>query len=236
MLSIAKEAAHQVGPRTQARWAYETIRAHIVAGRHTPNKKLKIAELADELRVSPGAVREALSRLVPERLVISRDQRGFVVAPLSISDLQDLSDLRCEIEGFALRRSVQRGDVAWEGGIIAAEHRLRATPQRTSDGEINPIWVAYHAEFHTTLVEACGNRRLLEIHAQLYEQSERYRAISAHSKTIRNVDAEHQEIVDMALARDADGLVAAMVAHIRKTTKMILNSAYGDEGVEGEPG
>ena len=92
------------GPRSQTSLAYEVIRSDILNGRHLPEKKLKIQELALELDVSPGAVREALSRLVPEQLVVSRDQRGFVVAPLSIADLIDLTDLRCEIEAVALRR------------------------------------------------------------------------------------------------------------------------------------
>src|SRR5579871_2366228 len=114
------------GPRNQTTVAYEAIRADILSGRHVPEKKLKIQELAEEFGVSPGAVREALSRLVPEELVVSRDQRGFIVAPLSLADLADLTDIRCEIESLALRRSVELGDVNWEAGILAAEHRLRS--------------------------------------------------------------------------------------------------------------
>ena len=54
---------------------------------------------------APARIREALSRLVPEQLAVSREQRGFVVAPLSVADLEDLTDVRCEIEGIALRRT-----------------------------------------------------------------------------------------------------------------------------------
>ena len=85
-------------PRSQASSAYDTIRSGILSGRHVAGTKLKIQELAADLQVSPGAIREALSRMVPEQLVISRDQRGFVVAPLSVADLEDLTELRCEID------------------------------------------------------------------------------------------------------------------------------------------
>ncbi len=210
------------GPRNQTSLAYEVIRTDILLGRHTPDKKLKIQELAEELGVSPGAVREALSRLVPEELVVSRDQRGFLVAPLSPGDLIDLTDLRCEIESLALRRSVERGDVNWEAGILAAEHKLRIKPV-VAEGE-DPLrkWAQNHAQFHSALVSACGNRRLFSLHAQLYEQSERYRGLLFHLETDRDVDEEHREIVKYALARDAKSLIAATVDHLRKTTELII--------------
>lgn len=218
--------------RKQASIAYEVIRGDIVNGRHTPNRKLKIQELADEIGVSPGAVREALSHLVPEELVVSRDQRGFRVAPLSLADLADLTYLRCEVESLALRRSVELGDVNWEAGILAAEHRIRnRSPEATEDEKKK--WRRNHAAFHAALVSACGSRRLLSLHSQLYEQSERYRGLSAHLSSNRDVDDEHHRIVQCALARDADGLVDAMVTHLRATTSLIAD-AFGRENFPAE--
>lgn len=210
------------GPRNQTSMAYQAIRRDILAGRHAPNRKLKIQELSEELGVSPGAVREALSRLVPEELVVSRDQRGFLVAPLSADDLIDLTDLRCDIEALALRRSVENGDVNWEAGIIAAEHRLRSVSQAPNREDTLREWSDNHALFHTALVSACRNRRLLALHAQLYEQSERYRGLLFHLENDRNVDDEHREIVGYALARNADALVSKTVDHLRKTTELII--------------
>jgi DNA-binding GntR family transcriptional regulator len=220
-------ALESEGPRSQTTLAYELIRSDILTGRHLPEKKLKIQELAAELDVSPGAVREALSRLVPEQLVVSRDQRGFVVAPLSIADLIDLTDLRCEIEAVALRRSVERADRDWEANILAAEHRLggQFVVIGTDEFKLNPAWVKMHAAFHTALVSACGSRRLLALHAQLYEQSERYRGLSLHVETPRNVTDEHSDIVKMALARDAESLIRTTVEHLRKTTDLIVAAA-----------
>lgn len=212
--------------KSQTSLAYESIRNDIIAGLHQPGKKLKIQDLAGELAVAPGAVREALSRLVPEELVISRDQRGFVVAPLSIDDLLDLTDLRCEVEAIALRRSVETGDVDWEVRLISAAHRLRSAPHpKPVRDSATADWLAKHAEFHAALVSACGSRRLMALHAQLYEQSERYRIMSALVEKKRKVEEEHQKLVDLALARDADALIATMSAHIRLTTDLIVAAA-----------
>ncbi|UVO53766.1 GntR family transcriptional regulator [Sphingomonas sp. SUN039] len=213
-------------PKSQASWVYTTVRGDIIAGRHSPGQKLKIQELASELKVSPGAVREALSRLVPEQLVVSRDQRGFVVAPLSINDLEDLTDVRCEIETIALRRSVERGDVAWEANLVAAAHRLTVTPSPATPQETGAAdWLKIHAAFHASLVSGCESPRLIALHNQLYEQSERYRILSSYVGPRRNVPGEHQRIVKLALARDADGLIEAAVGHIRQTTDLIVRAA-----------
>lgn len=213
--------------QSQATFAFETIRRDIVLGVHIPGKKLKILDLAAELTVNPSAVREALSRLVPEELVVARDQRGFAVAPLSIEDLEDLTDLRCEVEAIALRRSLERGGIDWEAGLLAATHRVRATsPLLPKDKPtVNPEWRRAHADFHTALVAACGSRRLLRLHAQLYEQSERYRGLSAHGDVSRKVHDEHQAIVDRALARDIDGVIAEMIDHTRLTTRLLITAA-----------
>lgn len=232
LLSTGDHGETAAAPRSQASLAYDIIRRAILSGRHQPGTKLKIQDLAGALDVSPGAIREALSRLVPEQLVVSRDQRGFVVAPLSIGDLEDLTDLRCEIEGIAVRRSVERGDVAWEAEILAAAHRLRAmklSAVRHRSAETDRLiadWGRAHGDFHTALVEACGSRRLLTLHAQLHEQSERYRVQSFFVESARDVDAEHRELVDLALARNADGLVGALCAHIRETTRLIIAHAH----------
>jgi len=225
MLRVKDDFAPDVeGPRNQTTVAYEALRADILNGRHVPGKKLKIQELAEEFGVSPGAVREALSRLVPEQLVVSRDQRGFLVAPLSIADLADLTDLRCEIESLALRRSVALGDVNWEAGILAAEHRLRSKVAAVGTEDPKLKWRQNHAAFHSALVSACGSRRLLGLHAQLYEQSERYRGLMFQVGLERNVDDEHHRIVEFALARDADALVRATVDHLRTTTQLIVDA------------
>lgn len=225
VLTVKDPEVAGTSPRSQTSLAYETIRNHIIGGEHPPGKKLKIQDLAEDLKVAPGAVREALSRLVSDQLVISRDQRGFIVAPLSMADLEDLTDLRCEIEAIALRRSVAKGDVDWEVRIISAAHRLRAEqPPHPGKGAIEAPWVKRHAEYHTALVSACGSDRLLDLHSRLYEQSERYRLLSAFGEGKRNVADEHQELVDLALARDADSLVDRMTAHIRKTTELIISA------------
>jgi GntR family transcriptional regulator, carbon starvation induced regulator len=226
MLKLVESVGGEpVPPRNQTSTAHARLRSDIVSGRLAPGERLKINDLAALLEVSPGAIREALSRLLPEQLVVSRDQKGFVVAPLSIEDLQDLTDLRCEVEPIALRRAVIRGDSAWEAAILGAAHRLRRTPIIAEDHAIAPEWVDRHAAFHAAFVSACGSPRLLTLHAQLYQQSERYRGLSVLVESDRNVEAEHLALVDAALDRDAERLVERTISHFRTTTALIVKAA-----------
>jgi GntR family transcriptional regulator, carbon starvation induced regulator len=182
MLSVAKTIdRYEPASGSQAAFAYDTIRTDILCGHHMPNKKLKVHELALSMGISPGAVREALFRLVSEHLVEARDQRGFAVTPVSVADLQELTDLRCEIESIACRRSVERGGLEWESGLVAAQYRLRATSALYADtGEVTLEFLAAHATFHEALCAAAGNTRLLAYRSQLYEQYQRFRGFFAH--------------------------------------------------------
>ena len=213
--------------RSQTSATYARLKADILGGRVVPGEKLKINDIAGQFGVSPGAVREALSRLVPEGFVVSRDQRGFTVAPITIDDLLDLTRLRCDIEEIALRRAVNEGDAGWEASVLATAHRLRRTP-RVIDGQPNLDWLAQHELFHRALVGGARSPRLLGLTAQLYQQLERYRVLSWRADRSRDVDAEHQTLVDAALDRDADTLVTTARAHFERTATLIVEAADAD--------
>jgi DNA-binding GntR family transcriptional regulator len=202
----------------------EDLRREILDGRLMPGARLHVAALAERCKVSQGAAREALSRLVGEGLVVAIDRRGFRVSPLSIDDLQDLTRTRIEIEGLALRRSIANGDAAWEGAILAVAHEFtHATPARVTDPVYSTAaWIDLHKRFHMTLISACGSPRLLRICEALFEQSERYRRLVVAYAIRRDVVDEHHAIKEATLARDADAAVAALAFHYNTTAEGLI--------------
>jgi DNA-binding GntR family transcriptional regulator len=117
-------------PRSLTSAVQERLRADILSTRLLPGQKLHIAGLAKQFSVSLAAVREALSRLVADGLVQASDQRGFRVSPVSLADLADVTQTRIDIEGLALRRSIERGDQTWLDSVKASHDRLREVPYR----------------------------------------------------------------------------------------------------------
>ena len=93
------------------------MRADILNSRIEPGSKLKIANLGTRFGVSLSVVREALTRLGEQGLVVANPQRGFSVIELSINDLDDLTNTRIQIESMAMRDSVAHGGVPWEVAV-----------------------------------------------------------------------------------------------------------------------
>ncbi len=209
--------------------AYERLRADLLACRLQPGGRLRINELCQTLSVSLSAVREALSRLTSEGLVVAEPQRGFHVAPISADELRDLTAVRAQIEGLCLERAVAVGDVGWESQLVAAFHRLSRTPEREPDDleRMGEAWSAAHAAYHEALVAACDSPWLLRLRAILYAQSERYRRLSVPlAEVARDLNREHQDLMEAALARDAGRTRALMAQHIDLTTRVLLDQSW----------
>jgi DNA-binding GntR family transcriptional regulator len=220
--------------RTLSGAVLEDLRRDILECRWAPGAKLRFEALRQQYDVGLSPLREALSRLAVEGLVVGEDRRGFRVAPASIADLQEITALRCEIEGLALRWSIERGSDAWESEIVAAFHHLSRLhweiPSRPR--QISDEWERRHTAFHYALASACGSVRLLQLRAQLFNQTNRYRRLAvAFSRVPRDDRSEHKALMDAALARDAERVVALIRKHIRKTAETV-RAIYGANGAD----
>ncbi|MGK7870992.1 GntR family transcriptional regulator [Falsiroseomonas sp. E2-1-a20] len=214
--------------RTLTSAVHACLRADLIACRILPGEKLPIVLLSQRFRVSAAIVREALSRLVADGLVVAEDQRGFRASPLTLADLQDLAETRIEIECLTLRRSMARGGAAWQESVQVAWKALRAIrhPPPEAPAEEHDAWSALHARFHAALVGGCGLDWLMRFRTTLYEQSERYRRMSRFVRGLsRDVAAEHDQIFRAVMQGDAGQAVALLAAHLQRTADDIANAA-----------
>ena len=203
------------------------IRSDIVTCRLLPSERLRMEALRARYRVGATPIREALMRLEAEGLVQLEQNKGFRVSSVSGESLRDLMRCRIEIEGLALRWSMERGGVEWEANLLGAFHRLSrerkiGAHDKTS---ISPQWSIRHRAFHLALVAACASPALLTIRDGLFDQAERYVALSIMSKAVFRDDvAEHEEIMRAALARDVGKAVKLSREHIERTTEKVAKS------------
>ena len=210
--------------RTLQERIHRQIRDDILTGRILPGTRLKASELRKQYSVSLSVVREALTRLVEQRLVEGRPQQSFAVISVSVDRLRDLTMLRIHVEMLALRRAIERGDIAWEGRVLAAEHQLSRTPSRDPPGsdQMSTAWTAAHAHFHATLIDACDSPQLIDLCRSLFDASELYRRWSLRVK--RALTNEHGAIVQAVLARDADRATALLRGHFQRTADLCIES------------
>jgi DNA-binding GntR family transcriptional regulator len=211
--------------RSLSRAVYAGIRADILAGRYAPGAKLSPRTIATEYNVSLSVVREALTRLTEQDLVVAAPQLGFSVVELDIEDVRDVSRLRILIEGAGLRGAVEHADVEYEARVVASHHRLSRTPYLPAQpGEATTEdWARAHAEYHSALLSACPSPRLRDLAASLRETAELYRRWSGltEAQETRDVPAEHRGLMEAALDRDADRAVVLLTDHINKTATLL---------------
>lgn len=200
--------------------AYETLRASIIACQISPGEKLKVDALQKLHKFSSSPLREALNRLVAEGLVTSDERRGFRSAPMTTKDLSDLTQCRIIQEAGAFELAIRYGDDAWEASVVAAFHRLEKVERQINRGEAqrDDAWTQLHKAFHIALISACGSERLISACENHFDQSERYRRLSASVRSkSRNTVAEHKALMDCVLRRDAAKARTLIVDHIEKT-------------------
>lgn len=204
--------------------AYDNIRRDILNGELFPNERLQIDAISERYSIGAVPIREALNRLSSEGLVARRSHRGFCVAPISISELEELVKTRIWLETLALRESMANGDDAWEDQLVVGFHRLARTQRRLPNEagrELSQQWEDWHKEFHMLLLDRCGSSWLLGFCSSLMDQAVRYRNLSMNSNPSKQrrdgASAEHKAILDTVLERDVDQACALLEQHYRIT-------------------
>lgn len=206
--------------------AYDRIRADILGGRFGADEKIKISDVVKELGLSLSAVREALSRLGSEGLVVAETNKGYRVAKITAAELADLTRTRVTIECDCLTSAIRNGDLRWEANIVAAEFELSRLPlyDPNQPDRPNPAWNAAHKRFHEALVAACDSPWMLRLREMLFVQAERYRVATLHSRQNRDLEQEHRAIAQATIARDIPRATTLLRDHLQTTRRILIDT------------
>lgn len=212
------------GSRTLIERAYAQLRDDIIEGRLAPGEKLRVEHLKARYQVGAGTLREAITRLVSDALVVAEGQRGFRVASIALEDLHDLTRLRLHIEIDALRQSIRHGDTGWRARLQQVFDELSAFEQPIL-AEHRARWELLNARFHETLTSAHESPWTVKVLRLLSRHGERYRRYAIGlAESGRNVHAEHREIFEFAMAGMEARAALALEAHIRATPDLLMHA------------
>ncbi|MDB2449015.1 FCD domain-containing protein [bacterium] len=195
---------------------YEQLRNALIYGSYEPGQKLKIDLLKRDFSAGQNAIREALVRLSVEGLVIAEDQKGFRVAPAGLDELKDLAYMRDLLEAEAVGRSIDVGDLEWEGRVAAALRKLNRTEEALLNNDASvELWTRYDQEFHLALMSACGSKLMIRTYQDLFLKYRQYvvRELKTQGFRGREIIAEHLAIGEAALARDKEKCLALLHEH-----------------------
>lgn len=205
--------------------AYDRIRADIIFGRLAPGTRLRLDRLANGYGASVSTLREILSRLSSEGLVLAEGQRGFRVAPVSPEGFQDVAAMRLLLETYALPLSFAAGDLEWESRVVAAHYKLAVMERRMVAGDHaeTELWKRYDREFHQSLIDACGSQTLLDLYGGVFDQYLRYQMVAVVFRG-RIAAEEHKSLLDCALERNSQRACEMLVRHVDGCVSYSLES------------
>jgi DNA-binding GntR family transcriptional regulator len=184
-----------------AQQAYNQIRHEILTCILPPGQVLSERTLAQQYDMSKTPVREALGQLYHEGLVRRLPGRGYLVAPITIEDVQNLFDLRLILEVAAVERAARRLSPAQ----IAILKNMASISYRLDDPESHVAFLDANRKFHLTLAEASGNRRLAdELGTVMLEMDRLFHLGLRLRDSAQEMKEEHQEVVAALEAGDVE--------------------------------
>ncbi len=201
--SLERNSAARSSELSLAERCYAELKRRIVANELPPNFKALEPELALMLRISRTPLREALLRLENEGLIERVARRGMRVLPVEPADMVEIYQILTGLEGAAVEllaeKALSEGEIRrLDATIVAMEAALAS--------EDLVAWAQADEQFHRTLIELCGNRRLAQMAFAFREQVGRARlqTLPSRVKPVRST-ASHKELVELIKRGDATG-------------------------------
>jgi DNA-binding GntR family transcriptional regulator len=213
--------------------ATEALRERILRGVYGDDTPLRQDALAAELGVSRIPIREALRQLEAEGLVIFNPHRGAVVSSLSVDEIEELFELRAQIESDLVCRAVVRTNAEH---ISRAKEILKSYEAAFRTGEVGE-WGKLNWEFHSTLYAPADRPLTMAIIQRLHQQSDRYlrmQLVLTHGES-RAID-EHRAILTAVAGNDVKHACSLMRQHILGAGRKLVRFVSAErEAAEATP-
>lgn len=204
---------------------YRRLRATILDCGLPPDTVISQVRLARQFGISRTPLREVLRLLERDRLVVSERNRRVRIMGFSVADLDEVYAARIAVEPLAARLSVASVSPAAREELAERHAEMARDVGRGDFG----AWQAAHRAFHD-LLTAGAPPRIKDMVAQLADHADRYRRIYTTTGAVPWGVDSHDDVLDLALAADRDGLSQALARHIARAGLMAVAAA--DPGYE----
>lgn len=199
---------------------FQTLRQAILRGELKPGERLMEIHLAQKLGVSRTPVREAIRKLELEGLVRMVPRKGAVVAEITISDLQDVLEVRMALEELAVKYVCRR---VTQEQLDELKRRSDAF-KKTLGGNDVGLCAQADMAFHDMIYQATGNNRLVQILNNIREQMYRYRMEYLKDRHSHAILVEEHEAILKALASGDEKTALEMTCrHVERQKEHIIS-------------
>ncbi|MBC9913378.1 GntR family transcriptional regulator [Chitinophaga varians] len=191
---------------------YVELRRKILSNQLVPGMRLKEDVWAKKTEVSRMAVREALTRLLGENLVVFGEKGGYFVKSMTAEDIRQIRELRELLELGAIRMAIHK---IGKADITALEKICDDFTNMVKSGYMGGACEA-DMKFHETLISLAGNTKLMEI----YQSSNiplfhmKLGKMLVQMDDYEQTDEEHRAILQALKNKDVKKAEEALVKHL----------------------
>jgi len=209
-----QDSKDQTQKKTLSQQIYDALKEDIHHFRLVPGDRFSESGTSQRLGVSRTPLREALQRLQSEDFIDVDQKSGWYVKPIDFDYLGELYEFRVLLEMESVARLCK---MEAAHPVLDQLGRFWLVPdeERLENGQI----VSQHDEiFHSTLVEASGNREMLKIHKHITERIRIVRQLDfTKSKRITATYREHAEILRAIISKDVSTAQHVLRMHIQES-------------------
>ena len=214
-----KNSSLQPGRRGRGSDVFAALRKMAISYEMKPGERLNELELAEQFGVSRTPIREALTRLASEGLLVE-STRGYVRKPLDVQEMTDLYEARMAIERECLRLAFERATDAQLNEVAQYLQSSMEAPVMTSPETL----VELDEGFHLRIADMAGNAELKRMLISLNERLRFVRWIDMENVGRESTQQEHSEIVRALQTHDAEMAHAILARHISARRDRIVET------------
>lgn len=192
------------------------VRELIMSGRLRSGEFIRQERIAEELDLSATPVREGLLALKGEGFVLLKPRRGFVVAPLSASDVKDLFTAQALLAGELVVRAAARIDQE-DMTELRSIHKMLERAASAGDGDlVEKLNHEFHRKINLT-ADAPRLAWMLSI-ATKFAPRRFFATIPGWSEASAK---DHAAILTALAAHDRDAARTAMTRHVENAGELL---------------
>ena len=198
---------------------YQNIKFQIIIGTLKPGTRLREEELSKAMNISRAPIREAFNRLEKEGFVSIIPRKGAAVSKITAQSIEDIFEIRESLESLAVKKSI--GKISIEKLEKVGDGFIKFINKPTN-AENCIHYLALDKKFHNLLSQNCGNKKLIELLANLQEQIHWLRNISLKRITFAGSVKEHLAIIDALKKNDEELIIKVLLQHLERAKESSL--------------
>jgi DNA-binding GntR family transcriptional regulator len=212
--------------------AYAAIRRDILTCVLAPGEAISEATLCERYDLGKAPVRAALSRLRQEGLVSASPRRSYMVAPITLRDVQELYALRLILESASARLAAGKID----SGRLEKLDAICRRGYTPGDPASTLRFLEANRAFHLQVAESGGNQRFVRLLGQVLDETTRVMHVGLGLRN-RSAEMQHEHHALLEALRRNDGEAAAQIAEsqVAASRDMVLSGLISSPTVLDQP-